>query len=83
MNKYLQAQRDHINVDFEKWMKIQRDTHKKKLELEKKKLKTTIEKTRASMCIVESIKVEVLSLSEELTIGENEILNFLNSIQDE
>jgi hypothetical protein len=66
MNKSLQAQRDQMNIEFEKWMKIQWDTHRNELEVEKKKLNTTLEKTRASTCTMESIKAQALELSEKL-----------------
>jgi galactokinase/mevalonate kinase-like predicted kinase len=80
MNRSLQAQRDQMNVEFEKRMKIQWDTHRNELEVEKQKLKTTIEETRASTCTVESIKAHALALSEELVTGKNELLDLLNSI---
>ena len=61
-------------------MKIQQETHDNELEAEKKKLKETIEETKASTCTVESIKTKALVLSEELTTRKNEILDMINSI---
>ena len=69
-----------MNVEFEKRMKIQHDTHINELVVENMKLNKTIEEIKASTFTEESIKAQVLELSEEFVIGKNELLDILNNI---
>jgi hypothetical protein len=62
-------------------MKIQKDTHINELGVEKKKINIALEETRASTCIMESIKVEVVELSEKLATEMNELLDLISIIR--
>jgi hypothetical protein len=66
INGSLQAQRDHLNEEFEKRMQILWDTHRNELEVERHKLNTTLENTRASTCTVESIKAQALASNKKI-----------------
>jgi hypothetical protein len=80
INGSLQAQRDHLNEEFEKRMKILWDTHRDDLEVEKHKLSVSLENTITSTGTVESIKAQVLVFTEDLSKVKNELLGLLIDI---
>ena len=61
-------------------MKTQWDTHDTELELERQKLKISLEENKTSTFTREIIKVEALELSEKLATEKNEFLNILSNI---
>jgi hypothetical protein len=80
INASLQAQRDHLNEEFEERIQILWDTHGNELEVERYKLNSSLENTRASKCTLESIKAQALAINEDLAKENNELLSILINI---
>jgi hypothetical protein len=79
----LQAQRDNMNEDLEKRMKILRDTHKKELEVEKHKISVTPKKTSTSIGTMESIKAQASIFNEYISNINIDLLGLLIDIRVE
>jgi len=72
-----------MNEEFEKSMKILRNTHREELEVEKHKPSSTQENTNASIGIMESIKSQELSPNKDIDKLKNDILVLLIDIRVE
>jgi hypothetical protein len=81
LNKALQIQRDEMNVEFEKKIQNQWDTHDRELEFERQRLKKYLEENRASTFTVEIVKAQALEINEKLESEQKEFLNLLSNIQ--
>jgi hypothetical protein len=72
-----------MNEEFEKRMKILRNTHREELEVEKHKPSSTQENTNTSIGIMESIKSQAFSISEDIDKLKNNLLVLLIDIRVE